>query len=395
MYWQSKMDSQNIKHGFYKRNNKSSPEEVITDCFLSRVLNTNDLLDGMPKVERTPKNKIVSYRASSQDASGQKYYYTVSRVFGLEGQQPTGTVSGNDLFSYLRKDDKNKQALSGTFSALVDAVLVGRWDLKTQNLSAPNVRNFDMTMALGEERDTYAKVWNKKDFESLVTGTTSGKNKIPKKYKAGSVEAIAYGFTQTIADFGSRVNEYYSGSNSIYSGVDKKTQQKHFSKIYKSIKQDIIDNLKNEESPSLAVLRIFKERSQEIRESLGRRNKNPKLEVFNELQRVGAPKEHMSKLYNVERKLRDSLSNIERFVDELSHGKLKGVSPTSVTMRKRVREENFETFDSKVARIHLISEEDSVEVFGRKIYSVDKHKIDQHKSFLKYLEDSSYYQLDR
>jgi len=379
MHWQSKVDASKTKHGFYKRNSKADPEDTIKDCLLSRVLNTHDMLEGKIVTERTPKSKIIAYKASSTERTGKKYYYTVSRVLGLEGQAPTGTVMGNDLHSYLRNNQVNKPPLSGTFDALVDSVLIGRWDLKSPNLSAPNVRNFDMDFALNDETDTYSKVWNKKDFKSLVTGGASGQNKKPSKHKVGTVDAIASAFTQTIADFGSRANEYYIGTNPIYTEQQKGYRNQDFSTISKAIKQDIKNHAKGEEPPTRTVLRVFKERAQGLRESLSTRVKNPRDEVLAEMQRVGAPQEHQALLLNQERKLVQSLDKIERFVDELSNGELMGVYPVGVIRNKRRREKDADMHSCKKAKAGS-SDGEAVEMFGMKFQSLGVKDSEQNKS---------------
>lgn len=366
--WESKV-SNSTKHGLYKRSDKASSERVVTDCILSRVLNMRDALEGLPVTERTPKSKIIAYKTSSNERSGERYYYTVSRVLGLEGQPKKDTVSGNDLSSYLEGGEPIKPQLSGMFNALVDAVLVGRWDLKAQNLSAPNVKNFDMTLALGNESTCYSKVWNKKDFWSLVTGSSLGKNKKATKYKIGTTEAIAHAFTQTLADFGTRVNEYYFDDHPIYSESQKNLMKKSFSKVFETIKKDISANAKDSEEPTQTVLRIFQDRAKGLKKSLYVQTKNPIIEVLNELQKVNAPVKDKLYTSKVGEKLIKSLDKIERFAVELSNGKLQEPSPVSVVMSKRKHEENFATSSQKQTRVES-QESSPVDIFGRMFYPV-------------------------
>jgi hypothetical protein len=165
--WQSKVYGHK-KYGFFKHNRKAS--NVLCDCYLSRVLNTADKLADFPSVKRTPKTKIVG---SEVDKDSNLIMQTVSRVQGLENAEYTDTVNHYSLFSFNMKNNKDGgfKQLEGVFGCIIDAVLVQRWDIKLENISAPHVRNFDMEYALSHVSPPRQKNWTQEEFncrESLI-----------------------------------------------------------------------------------------------------------------------------------------------------------------------------------------------------------------------------------
>lgn len=374
MFWQSKLNSQHIKHGFYKRHDKQEPDDVITDCLLSRVLNKRDEMQGKLASKRTPKSKIIAYKTSSSDLSGKKYYYTMSRVIGLEGKPPQNTVMGHDLRSYLNNNYYKKPDLTGTFEALVDSVLVRRWDVKTPNFSAPDVRNFDMTMALSPPDNTYSKSWDKKEFKSLVTGASTKNDKKASNHKVGTVEAIAHAFTQVVADFGTRANEYYMTSAPMYSADRERQKQKDFKVICEAVKKDINDNAREGETPTQTVLRVFNERAEGIRAALYADKKNPGVEILNEMQRATTPMEDRRKVPVIERKLMHSLTQIQGYVEELWDGKVKAATVSCNLLPQRghhVCDHKDKESSTKRSRDDYSSGA-PVDILGRTFYPIEQ-----------------------
>ena len=305
--WRSKSDD-HFKHGFSKQSHR--PTNVICDSYLSRVLNTADKLAGFPSVKRTPKTKIIDYCMNN---NSELLLRTISRVQGLEGVTFTDTVNHYSLISYDtdHSQDAGLSPLEGLFSAIVDAVLVQRWDVKLENLSAPVIRNFDMEYALSHADAPRQKIWKQDEFKALVQGATFDTNSVPSHLNG--VDAISYAFVQVIAPLGGRVTNYYGVTGAYVFAC-----QASFQSLFDAIKTDIQSLQRHDETPTQTVLRAFSERSAQIRQAMNVESKNPKIEVIKELNRVKFPTGGRHRVDDFEQRLEKSLDKFDGFIKNVS-----------------------------------------------------------------------------
>ncbi|MDB2414743.1 hypothetical protein N9W34_03130 [Rickettsiales bacterium] len=281
-----------------KTSRKYFLEGIILDSLLSRTLHKAD------ETGMTPKTKIIKDTVS------------VSRLYNLDGKQEDTSVLGHDLFDYLgnrykserrkgkrpEEEESKCEELEGVLKAVIDSIIIQRWDSKPENYTAPKVRPFDLGYSLSNLADYFNK-WDEETIRSIIKGTSvsseeeiihiegnndvivpASEDKIPEDIE-GSIDGIALALTQTFAFLGTRANKHEGYAKNLNKSR-KDSYTKIISQAIKSDLEAVIAKKGGEISPSMALLELFEERAQKIEDARTSEEKNPREEVEKEIERI-------------------------------------------------------------------------------------------------------------
>lgn len=330
-------------------------DEVLQNCYLSRVVYGADD-PSTPKEQRTPKAKLTGFIS---DVSG--LLSTVSQVYQLRGNpdDDAAAIFKNDLYGYLiARDGLPTDTIDGILTAVVDSVILERWDTKLLNYTKGDegpVRLIDLGLACNkkeyrEEKDSKKKEWTQKDFRALVLGRSTEKDRLPEGIVEGSTEAVAIALSQIFVECGTRTNEHPS-----YREYTEKTKGFFAEPIVKAITHELTHAQKGTESPSKTLLRLFKERIEALETSRIRKHnpekgsKNPAETVKEELkekvflysktsgEEASLKKKYCEHLDILDKRLEETLHKMMGFVEGIEKELFLSEKATSFAKRPGIR----------------------------------------------------------